>query len=634
MDNNKVGKTAYYDNRVVQKKMEYGIQKGALSITNSKFSAISKTSNSMNFNINVPSLNVFMSKNLDLTTEVILKFTLDKPEWRNRAGANIKEVYNQADPAVLNPVPDLGVDGKWAFNAYPIHQALSSVSATINDAVVNISTGDVLNELLMLKEADPNKHGNHTSPSYLSKYAFYQDGDGSHNNSISGFNDQVESVSKNGAYMDWNYCDVNGVLTGQPGPTYPAPAAGASAAVKNALRYVSTYTFYVKARFTESIMLSPFNFDKDKINSCGLFGVNNAQLTLTFKGANRMIQFAQGAGVVIPTSADVPPLPAYLVGNNLTCEFASSQPWTKADLNVNFLSPPLDMTLPKVSIASYMEFPRYITNINTPNPTATSFDITSSTFTLPSVPDYLVLYVKKPTYTSHENDYKFPISKVSIQFDNMAGICSTLTPEQLYQTSYENGLKMDWNTYKGKVSSVGGVKNIKTVGGFLCLKFGKDIPLQTGLASGVSGNFSLSLNLTCDNPTVSPVQNNDGKYRDITVPQLQLVVMTPTSGFFVTSSGSSGIHKNILTESDVMSAKTNTLETDTELERYIGGGFFDKLSSSASKLGNSIKSAVNDKGNQQMAKNMAISYAKKKLLGGATGAPAVSGGKVKLSKLL
>ena len=110
--------------------------------------------------------------------------------------------------------------------------------------------------------------------------------------------------------------------------------------------------------------------------------------------------------------------------------------------------------------------------------------------------------------------------------------------------------------------------------------------------------------------------------------------MTPTSGFFVTSAGSSAIHKNILTESDVMGAKTNSLETDMELERYIGGGFFDKLSSSASKLGNSIKSAVNDKGNQQMAKDMAISYAKKKLRGGATSAPAVSGGKVKLSKLL
>ena len=126
------------------------------------------------------------------------------------------------------------------------------------------------------------------------------------------------------------------------------------------------------------------------------------------------------------------------------------------------------MTLPKVSITSYMEFPKYITNINNTNPTATSCDITSSTFTCPSVPDYLILYVKKMNYmyTSHENDYKFPISKVSIQFDNMVGICSTLTPEQLYQISYENGLKLDWNTYKGKVSSKGGTRStIKTVGG-------------------------------------------------------------------------------------------------------------------------------------------------------------------------
>ena len=155
MDNNKVGKTAYYDNRVVQKKMEYGIQKGALSVTNSKFSAISKTSNSMNFNISVPSLNVFMSKNLDLTAQVILKFVLDKPDWRNRAGANSMEVYNQdANNPQLNPTPDLGCDGRWAFAAQPLHQAMASCSATINDAVVQMSTGDVLNELLLLRNAD------------------------------------------------------------------------------------------------------------------------------------------------------------------------------------------------------------------------------------------------------------------------------------------------------------------------------------------------------------------------------------------------------------------------------------------------------------------------------------------------
>ena len=52
--NHNVKKVAVYDSRIVQKGMKYAVNKGALSISTNSFSAISKTRNSQNYNIQVP----------------------------------------------------------------------------------------------------------------------------------------------------------------------------------------------------------------------------------------------------------------------------------------------------------------------------------------------------------------------------------------------------------------------------------------------------------------------------------------------------------------------------------------------------------------------------------------------------
>jgi hypothetical protein len=91
----KVEKIAYYDSRVVQKKPRYGIQKGCLSITNHKSSAISSTSNSANWSVNLPSLNVNLDRQVRWYGDVILKFTVHKGDWGGVDGKTPSKAFPQ-----------------------------------------------------------------------------------------------------------------------------------------------------------------------------------------------------------------------------------------------------------------------------------------------------------------------------------------------------------------------------------------------------------------------------------------------------------------------------------------------------------------------------------------------------------
>ena len=608
MSDSKVNKVSVYDPRVVQKKATYGVQKGALSITNSKFSAISKTRNSLNWNVNVPSLNVYVDKKIAWTTEVDLKITVNRDDLKDKLWLNEEEKDGVYTASSFTDVPVASYGTDWVFNAFPAHQMVQSMSATINDCVITSSTGSTFMELLRLYKADPNrKFNNMTCPSYLSGYAFIDNGVGSINSSMSTFNEQVGQEAKNGAYAQYNYLNDQGNIIEAP----TLQPDGDPTDVKTLVKTV--YTFTVRLKTTENIMLSPFNFTHETNNECGLFGVNNIQLSMNLRGADRCILYS-------------PSFDSQNGASTMTCEFKNDSPFRSADLNMLFLSPPLDITLPKVSITPYMEYPRYITNFQVSGSAEAEagLAITSNTITLPQIPDYLICYVKKTSYKSSENDYYFPITKASIVFDNMAGILSTLTKEQLYQMSFSNGLQLDYNTYSGVAGVSNGI-NTRTIGGFLIAKMGRDIPLQTGSAPGCGGNYSLSLQLG----VAAPFANSEDYPLD-----LQLVVVAANSGYFATSAGSSSIHKSILNESMVMSAPTSALDTNDELERVVGAGFFDGLSSMASKAGNALKSVAKNPAVQKAAANMAMKAITGK---GSMNEAAVSGGKrskVKLSKLL
>jgi len=241
----------------------------------------------------------------------------------------------------------------------------------------------------------------------------------------------------------------------------------------------------------------------------------------------------------------------------------------------------------------------------------------SQTIPLPQIPDLLIIYVKAladPATTAQdksldpslpqfgsaylplavsENGAR-PTNPLSVNFDNFSGLLSSHTKEQLYNMSVKNGLEMDWNTWNGlvRVASGAGGSTIATTGGFLVLKPGVDITLQSGQAASLVGNFTLQFNISVTNTFPFDVQP-------------QIYVVTANSGFFESIRGSSRIIKGVLSEQDIIAAPLAPAGTRGSLARMIGG----KISAFANRLGLLKSSGDRDPGsklkNEQMLEETA-----------------------------
>jgi len=367
------------------------------------------------------------------------------------------------------------------------------------------------------------------------------------------------------------------------------------------------YPLYFGFRSTEKLVLSPFVFADDCEDDTGLFGINNIQLVMNFKSGSalqRILRFRTNSTPTAPatTSGGTPPTGQCPLISGLNWNTgASGGVWNNTVMNVQFLTPSLDVPLPPKSVVPYMEFPRYITQqqngyINARQPA----QLQSQTITLPQIPDLLIIYVKATQYagspdptTGEYGDCYLPLANsfnsstknpLSVNFDNFSGLLSSHTTEELYQMSVSNGLQMPWNTWSGLALSENAVpagqtsgtpfqiagQARATVGGFLVLKPSKDITLQPGQAPSLVGNFTLQFNLSVVNTfnfTVVPT----------------LYVITANSGFFESIRGSSRIIKGVLSEQDIISAPMASAGTRAGLSRLVGGMSFSSLANAFSR---------------------------------------------------
>ena len=623
-----IEKLAVFDSRIVQSRPKYAVEKGALSLTNAPFNAISATSSQHTYNIYVPSENVFVDRGMEWTSQVTMTFS---------------SVYT-ALPAAGLRVCSVGTD--WSLCAFPLNSLCSTTSATINDTTSVINTNDVLKEVLRLTDYKANRL-QRTSPTMLDKFQNYNDGQNANNNTIAGYGTSSEYAEMpNGAWGDlvyynpvsgapfgsattyltaltstpaWlqgtsvyptaPYCVLNGVpvapptwTTGAfasaglivqylgvvyvsaqattnnapPNGTYWTPlAGGTTVTVPTQVAPAATVTgavlpVYFRWGSTEKIVLSPFTFADIHEWDTGLFGINNIQLIMNLQAPTRLVRnLSSVTGCQIIQSS----IAFFNAGQNST-------PFIAPRLNVQFLTPSLDVPLPPKSVVPYMEFPRYITNSSVASvvPGGTT-SIQSQTITLPQIPDLFIIYVKPSQYYPTDADFYFPVATsadgisnpLTVNFDNFSGLLSSQTAQQLYAMSVKNGLDMDYNAWSGQacpgsqgqpafVSSspiLGG--RIPTVGGFLVLKPSQDITLQTGQAPSLVGNFTFQFNLQVKNTL------------NVAVSSFQMFVITANSGFFESIRGSSRIIKGVLSEQDIISAPRAPQGTRDMLHRYVGG---------------------------------------------------------------
>jgi hypothetical protein len=558
-----IEKVAVFDERIVQSRPVYAVEKGAVSLTNVPFSAIAQNAGQQTYQIQVPSENVYVDRAVDWTSTCYLQFQIT-----NAAAA----------PFVA---AQLGVD--LALAQFPLHTLVQTLSATINDTTVTMNTSDVLREVLRLTDHQKNRL-QRTCPTYPDNYYSYNDAFGTVANPLGGYGvTSSPSEVKNGAYFDVAFCTPAGVETS--GSTYANPAGGVIT-ITNGVPSVTTagatggvYTLYLRFTSTEKLVLSPFVFSDVHAGDTGLFGIQNIQLVMNMQAPS----FTGLNGRVLRTQSSYGNAVSYVsTPNNSLAYFTptgQTSPFVSSVIKVQFLTPSLDLPLPPRSIVPYMEFPRYVTALSTTVPANGSVSgQMSQTITLPSIPDLLIIYAKPNTYSVNEADWYLPITQISCNFDNFSGLLSSHKPEQLYQMSVANGLVMDYNQWSGKANNgavTGGSSDkVALTGGFLVLKPSKDITLQSGQAPSLVGNFTFQFNCTVANNSAAPVT------------AWNLWVITANSGFFESVKGSSRIVKGVLDERSIISAAPADVGRSS-LDRMVGGSVFkNRMGNALTKMGN------------------------------------------------
>jgi len=568
-----IEKLAVFDSRIVQSRPKFAVEKGALSLTNAPFNAIAATSSQHTYNIYVPSENVFVDRRILWSSTVFMSMT------------STSSVAYNAGQSILVP----GLD--FALAPLPLNQLCSTISSTINDTTSVINSQDVLNPILRLCDRKRNRMVR-TAPSQLDKFANYNDAFGCLGNPLQAYDGTVmyDNVN-NGAFAQLVFTDS----TGAPLPNVPAGGAGTIAfagatyscangipvagPVGGALNVLAN-VIYFRWRSTEPVVLSPFVFSDEYEWDTAYFGLNNIQLIMNLQSSPaRVIRSTARAGRTLSNIAY----------NNLA---NGGNVFAQSQLNVQFLTPSLEIPLPPKSVVPYMEFPRYITQYQNGviAPGAVG-QIISQTITLPAIPDLLIIYAKPSTVLANDADWYLPLATtldgitnpLSVNFDNFSGLLSSFSTEQLFNMSVKNGLDMDWSNFIGQAHSSAGSypaigsysarqqgQIVPLIGSILVLKPSQDITLQSGQAPSLVGNFTLQFNLQVKN--TSDVNQTP-----------QLYVITANSGFFESIRGSSRIIKGVLSEQDIISAPLAPMGVRSELDRMVGGFSFASLGNILSK---------------------------------------------------
>lgn len=636
-----IQKEAVFDDRIVQSRPRYAVEKGALSLTNAPFNAIASTSSQMTFNVYVPSENVFVDRALRWGGEARMAFN-----WVNIQGSASSCVWSSVadQPGTGASAGCWPVDGAvivapgrdFSLQPFPLNYLCQTMTATINDTTAVINSQDVLMEVMRLTDYKKNKKMR-TCPTAMDKYQanYLSMGALNANNGASaGFGEamNIDEVP-NGAFPGFFFCKPDGSRVAQRGSdSYSVSGGGAnglplvqwfyngmpvSSSQNNQTVPGTTapvpqtsaqlfFSFYS----VELLTLSPFVFANDQECDTGLFGINNIQLIMNFKSGGALARIIKAEycsnGASAYASGDMANS-AQLVASSVGFNSLASSQWVSPVMNVQFLTPSLDVPLPPKSVVPYMEFPRYITQAQNGQlgrfgSSSALGQLQSQTITLPQIPDLLIVYVKAqqvagqpdPQDPSYGDAY-IPLANMmnsagsvknplSINFDNFSGLLSSHTTEELYTMSVMNGLDMDWPTWSGlPLANSGGQFGAPTgggsngsgvavaqyppikqgqsrpsVGGFLVLKPSKDITLQSGQAPSLVGNFTLQFNLQVVNTYPFPVQP-------------VLYVITANSGFFESIRGSSRIIKGVLSEQDIISAPVASAQTHEGLRRLVGG---------------------------------------------------------------
>lgn len=556
--------------------LPFGVVKSGQNVTTQIYPATSASASSQTFSIQTPSEVTILDRNI---------------VWKSTYELTISGV-----PAAGEFLVDLG--NRDALAPLPLHMSATTLQVQVNNNSVSVNIRDVLPQLLRMYGDDRSlARWNGIAPLAPDTYLKYADQLGANNNSNGSWAQTADnSLTSRGSY-------------GIDSLEQTTPVIGAGE--KNRQTIGDGTARVVKVRFTsyEPLFLSPFHFANLSANQMGIYGVSNL---------NFIFNISANANRVWRCGASETAIASYAVSISAV---------SGSELHFQMLTPHPSQILPSKNVVDYVDFPRYLTTfqnsigaagvtaLNELVPTSTVFS--SNNIQLNQVPDMLVICARKPMaqQTNRDSDSFFPITAISINWNNQSGLLANATQETLFRMSAKS-TNQTWQEFRGYankylppvgVSYDTQLQQVLTSGSILALRFGQDIPIvEEFYAAGSLGSFNLQFNVTLQNYQQS-------------AQEVELVLMCVNSGLFITSQGVSSTYTGILTKSDVLAA--SEMKPVSERHLRLVGGVESSAVTSVADVAPKAQEAIMD----------AVSAAKSALGKGMSGGADGVGGRMKLA---
>lgn len=565
----------------------YAVMSGGSQVTQQQIQSTSQSTSSIVFQVQVPSENIVIDRNVLI--QGTMNFTIRVNQQIAVPGGTAE--IPQGDFAINYGVLD-------SFQNFPINSLFTTSSATINNTNVSVNTQDVLPALLRMNgNRDVYKYNGGTTTLPDQQYGEYYDAIGSINAPYGSYsnNSLDENFSPRGSWGNVSFAVTHYWTNGAGAQTNSSLVSLAGSGTGGA-GYVAGSEYWViavTAQFTEPLLcLSPFIFGDPEYNQQGLLGINN--MSFVFNLDSQCKRLWSTANMVNPASLYDP-----LLSNQATQFYpfiqsitlgttAQPQCWVNTRLLLTYLSlQPSDVVNTK-NVTPFMDFPRYLTTYNDLIPawnrvspsTIQTRQLTSTTIQLNQVPDLIMIFARFPIA---QQNYAyatsfFPITNITINFNNQSGILSSATPNDLWKISIKNGVQSTWNEFQGYASvannDTGKGTLVSTIGSLLVLSPAIDFGLPNYLSGGSLGNYNLNFTATF------------GNCYDIAVAP-EVVVITVNSGIMTTQQGISNLYTGILTKEMVL--HTNEMQSvdpvsKVEYERMVGGKMLNRPLTTIAKM--------------------------------------------------
>jgi hypothetical protein len=517
--------------------IDFAVKSGGSQTTYQRFPSTSNSNSSIIFNVQVPSENVVIGRDILINTGI--SFTI------RGTGVPVGEKflnYGQTD----------------AFHAFPLNSLFTTATAQINNTTVSINSRDVLPSLFRMNNSRELYRFNSTTAALPDQaYGEYTDAKGTNNNPLAGYGNASYDLDQ----VPRGSLPINMVVT------HNITAGGTDTSLVST-NVADTWVVEIQVVVSEPLFLSPFIFGDPEFNCQGLLGINNMTFTLNIDATCSRL-WSSANDYITSISLGTTGNPNGFASNS-AIGIVGKQP-SAPTLLFKFLSTqPSDLIQTK-NIVPYMDYPRYLTNAaNQPTLAARggSAQITTSNLQINQIPDLFLVTVRFPMSNSANNwtkaDAFLAINSVQINLNNQSGLLSSASAYDLWRMSVKNGSTQSWAEFSGQaeVASTDGKGSVvASTGSLLVINPAYDLSLPDYISCGSLGNYNFQMNINVTNQFSYEIQP-------------EICVITVNSGIFTTQQGVSAVYTGILTKEMVLSAKAHQ-QVDAihsaEVKRMTGG---------------------------------------------------------------